>query len=210
MWYNDVMDKIGLYGLLFPSGKWYWGEGVYNQRCKSYKYLTCHNQKKLLNALKCYGFESTKRVFYPMPKEMAVVLEPLYIEFYDSRRNGYNSTDGGDTNWTHSEETKAKLRKSGMYGKKHSDETRAKMRKTHLGMKQTPEAIEKARMAHIGRKCSLETKNKISIANKGKKAWNKGKKAWNKGYSHSDETREKIRMTAKKRWAKYRGENHGG
>ena len=203
--------KTGLYGLLFPSGKWYWGEGIYEQRCYSYKGLHCKKQKKLYNALEYYGFDSTKRVFYPMPKEMAVALEPLYIEFYDSYKNGYNGTEGGGndmTGYKHNNESKLKMSKS-LKGKKHSDDTKKKMSLAAKGKVVSDETREKLRQANLGKKLSDDTKNKIRLAHKGRKHTDESKanmsksKLGNKnslGYKPTEETKRKRGLAIKEGW----------
>lgn len=69
------------------------------------------------------------------------------------------------------------------------------------------EVIEKNRLAHLGKPSgrkgvkglplTKEIKIKISSALKGRIPWNKGRKgsvAWNKGITHTDETRQKMKI----------------
>lgn len=90
------------------------------------------------------------------------------------------------TGWKHSEETKAKMRISGI-GKNKGKQNR-------LGTKATPETIEKMRQARLGKKQSPETLRKKSEFMKGKPSIMKGK-------HHSEEAKQKISENSKKHWA---------
>jgi len=83
-------------------------------------------------------------------KELLDIAEKMYIEQYDSFKNGYNMTKGGE----------------GRSGYKCSEETRAKLRAANTGKVSGMK----------GKKASKETRAKQSVAAKGQKSWNKGKK----------------------------------
>lgn len=86
-------------------------------------------------------------------------MEKYYIKEYDSYRNGYNMTLGGDGHKSpHSEETKNKIRgNKNFLGKKHSPETIERIRAANIGNKHG-----------VGRIFSDEIKKKISESEKGK------------------------------------------
>ena len=58
-----------------------------------------------------YGWDNIDKKFYEFPKAIAVQLEPMLIRFYDSYRNGYNATKGGESGFTgeHSFDTKKRI-----------------------------------------------------------------------------------------------------
>jgi hypothetical protein len=87
-------------------------------------------------------------------------MERRYIKKYDSFKNGYNSTKGGDDNPMKYKENSIKVsgKKHPMYGKTHSDESKAKMSAARRG-KNNP---------LYGKHHSKKTKEKISQANIGK------------------------------------------
>ena len=93
--------------------------------------------------------------------------ERFYIWLYDTiAPNGYNLTDGGESGFKMSEESKQKLSEA-KKGKKHSEETKQKMREA--------------------KKCGIseEHKQKMSEARKGEKNPMLGKKL-------SEETKQKM------------------
>lgn len=133
--------------------------------------------------------------------------EVYWISFYDSTNleKGYNLTSGGNS-YTHSEETKQKLREINT-GKKLSPEHAEKLRNNNKGKKWTKEHRENFSLATKGKKrkpMSEDTKKKISNANKGKRysekqraemtGKNKGNTVW-KGRKHTPETIEKMRAS---------------
>lgn len=103
-------------------------------------------------------------------REEAGRVEACLIAAFDTYRNGYNSTTGGDKGWTLSEE-------------------RRKQQSVRLrGRKLTPEHRAAISAGNKGRRCSTETKAKISCANRGRKLG----PSWNKGTPCSAATRRKI------------------
>ena len=124
--------------------------------------------------------------------------EMYYIKELNTKTpNGYNMTDGGDSSYERSDETRKKI-SDALRGKKLSPEHIAKhaaalrgrkrpaevvakvaaakrgkhypkMSAAHRGMKQSPEHIEKRVAKLRGRKRPEETKEKISATMRGKK-----------------------------------------
>jgi group I intron endonuclease len=96
---------------------------------------------------------------------------------------------------TFSEEHKKKLSKSNT-GKKHSEETKQKISKSKSGVKRKSPFSEETRLklskSNTGKKHSEETKKKLSIIFK-------GKSSPLKGTSMSEETKQKMSESAKKR-----------
>lgn len=129
-----------------------------------------HSHKKassrcvhLRNAIALYGESSFVRSVLThglTSQEDLNAAETYWIEYFDSRKNGYN-IKGGGSNGKHSEKTIAKMSAAGM-GKSPSAETRMKQRMAKLGKRHTPETIAKMKAAKAN--VSPETKAKISAA----------------------------------------------
>lgn len=137
----------------------------------------------ICKAIRKYGKNSftIKKINEASTLEELNLLEPFYIDAYNSLvPNGYNLRLGGNNSLHHSD-TKKKMSelKKGQpawnKGIEHPEETKKKISDAKKG-KPSPRK---------GIKLSDETKEKISKANKGKPGPTKGKKA-------SVETREKI------------------
>lgn len=126
------------------------------------------------------------------------LMEIYYIAKFDSFRNGYNSTTGGDGSNNHlvSEETRNKMREA-QTGKILTEQTKLKLKKSSMGRKHTEEAKSKISKARLGQKLSDETKEKISSYRKGKFC---GSDNPFFGKHHTEETKQKISQNnAKKR-----------
>lgn len=157
-------------------------------------------------AIKKYGWDSFEHVILPEVYETHEDLDKAEIEaikLYDSYKNGYNSTLGGNgsSGYAHKDSTKNKIsqalkgRPSPHKGKHMSEETKEKLRQAHTGKKLSEETIEKLRQAHIGKKLSEETKAKLRRAMTGIKrseetiekmrqaniGRHRGREPWNKG-----------------------------
>ena len=103
-------------------------------------------------------------------KQYLNTLEIGFIKMYDSYKNGYNLTEGGNggTGMKHSEETKRKI---GIASSKrrYSEETKNKHYEYQIGRRYSYETKKKMSDSHKGKKFSEETKLKMSISRKGKK-----------------------------------------
>ena len=194
------------------------GEGI--ERVYNYhKSLREHNRsynEHLLRSIEKYGFEAfevNKCLDYAFSLEELNIKEKVYIQLYNSLKNGYNETLGGDgtEGRPHSEETRQKISEANkgdnhpMYGKYHTEETKQKMSKIKKGENNpmhgnhhSEEAKQKIREGNKGKHLSNEAKQKISEAKKGEN---------NPMYGnhHSNEAKQKISEARK---GKYVGENH--
>lgn len=107
----------------------------------------------------------------------AKVAEIYYIDKFDSYKNGYNSTMGGDGIIGHhapspkkgkkniiSEESRKRMSEAGKNRAKISEETRDKMSKSRTGRKHSQETIEKLKY-----KASNRTKESLENINKSKR-----------------------------------------
>ena len=164
------------------------GEGI--ERVYNYhKSLREHNRsynEHLLRSIEKYGFkafEVIKYLDYAFSLEELNIKEKVYIQLYNSLKNGYNETLGGEgtEGRPHSEETRQKISEANkgdnhpMYGKYHTEETKQKMSKIKKGENNpmhgnhhSEEVKQKIREGNKGKYLSNEAKQKISEARKGK------------------------------------------
>ena len=188
-----------IYRYKSPSGKYYIGQTTDEKnRRRVFLNLNCrYGGSKIERARKKYrpeNFEYTvlMKVTGDDPEEVKQYLNTLesgFIKMYDSLKNGYNSSEGGDgtVGYHHSEDTKEHLRVVNI-GNKYS-----------LGHKRSNETKKKISKALKGIHRSEESKRKNSESHKGQTAWNKGLIGWTKKKKISDESREIYRLAAKKR-----------
>lgn len=181
-----------IYRYKSPSGKYYIGQTVVEeQRRGVFLNPNCrYGGAKIDNARKKYSpenFEYTVllKVSGDNLEEIKTYLNTLeigFIRMYDSYKNGYNSTEGGDSGCL-CEETKYKI-SSSLMGHKHKEETKRKMSESKKGKSHKPFSEEtkkkisdalKGNKICLGRKQREETKNKIGEANKGHTPFCKGK-----------------------------------
>jgi hypothetical protein len=92
-----------LYGHYQPkTDKWYIGvitkTNTTQKRWQNGKGYINNHQKKFENAILKYGWDSFEHIIFfdDLTDEEADRLEVEYIKKYDSFKNGYNSTEGGD------------------------------------------------------------------------------------------------------------------
>ncbi len=123
------------------------------------------------------------------PTDLCYKREQYWLDYYRSYEGefGYNSNRNaiGMRGMKHSEETKAKMRKSSRR-LKHTEETKKKISESKKGTVNSPEAIEKMRRSHTGKKTSEETKRKLSEIGKGRK--------------HKEESCKKMSEALKSNW----------
>jgi group I intron endonuclease len=127
------------------------------------------NNIKFYNALRKYGWDSFEwNVIYQSKdaKHCLSIMEPFFIREYNTFKNGYNSTIGGE----------------GVLGYTHNAERREKIRLNNIGRKQSQQTKElrSSIMRKIwetrDRTISSEQRSKISKGLMGNIPWNKGKK----------------------------------
>ena len=195
-----------------------------------------HNRsynEHLLRSIEKYGFEAfevNKCLDYAFSLEELNIKEKVYIQLYNSLKNGYNETLGGDgtEGRPHSEETRQKISEA-RKGKHHSEETRQKISEANKGdnhpmygkyhteeTKQKMSKIKKGENNPMhGNHHSEEAKQKIREGNKGKHLSNEAKQKISEakkgennpmyGNHHSNEAKQKISEARK---GKYVGKNH--
>lgn len=151
-------------GQTIKSIKLRWGEHIRSAKKGS--------RHKFHRAIRKYGVENftveevmwveapTKEIL----KKKLDYLEQHFIKKFDTKRNEYNSTDGGESKlgYITSEETKKKIRhaqlgeRGNRFGKRHSKETILKLKELNSG----------DRNPRFGKTVSEETRRKMSEAQK--------------------------------------------
>lgn len=118
-------------------------------------YTRSNQQKRFSSAIKKYGWDNiTHEILeYSLSYKDAQSKEKYYIKLYDSYKNGYNMTKGGEH--------------SARLGKKHSEETKEKIRLSRIGTTMPLETRKKIGEANKKRICSEFTRQKISNSQKG-------------------------------------------
>jgi len=165
---------IGIYRLLFPSGKSYIGQSMgLEARLKTYSAHHCKSQVALYNALSKYGFDNvTVEILYSCEKIthgkfMLNILEKHAIKKYNSLYpGGYNLTTGGDS-FTFSDATKEKQRISAKNKPPIKDSTRLKLSISNKNKVRSAESRRNISLGKMGYKCSEEHKRNMSKARLG-------------------------------------------
>lgn len=156
-----------VYSIKFPNNKRYIGITVRKPKNRLKEHLNLSKtdkKRKLYKAIRKYKEEN---MFFEIINEVEDIdrhalflklceLETHYIKYYDSFKNGYNCTLGGEGTVgmsgdlnpfygkKHSKETLKKLSELG-FKRKHTDETRKKISEAGKGRKHNPESIAKMR-----------------------------------------------------------------
>lgn len=155
------------------TGKAYIGISVnFTRRQKVHYKLSIEGTSttRFHNALRKYGWEDFVWEFLEQceNREMLCEREVYWISFYDTFKNGYNLTVGGDGNICPSEET-LKKQSISRKGRKFSDEWKKAISDGNKGKKKSEEHINSLKIARNKRPLySEETKQKMSKSSKGK------------------------------------------
>ena len=174
-----------------PTGKLYFGQTVMSIERRFGKHISKalrNPQCKLHRAIRKYGVENftvEEVMWVEAPTKQALkakldFLEIHFIQKFDTRRNGYNETDGGEGSLgiQLSNETKRKIseKNSGVnhycFGKHLNSETKKKISSKHKGKKLSEEHRRKLSENHAdfrkenhpnwGRKWNAEVRKKMS------------------------------------------------
>ena len=141
------------------SGKSYIGVSDNPERRKYHHKLNAFNpNSRMFNthfkrAIRKYGIDDFQTtILWQTPcKDTAYLAEVYFIALYDTYKNGYNETFGGD-------------KPPSNKGIPHTQETKDKISKAQLGKKLTQEHKDKISKGGMGRITSIKTKNKIRKA----------------------------------------------
>lgn len=217
-----------------PTGKLYFGQtsGTVAKRFKEHLQhsVTKCRKYKFHRAIRKYGEENftVEEVMWveaPTKKELKAKLDFLerhFIQRYDTKRSGYNSTDGGDgtiglqrsAEWRRKISEKLKGHPGALKGKHHSEESKRLMSENRKGKRLSEETKLKLSKAHKGKVLTEEWKDKIRKSTLGKNNPFYGKKHTEKsrqimaekklkakgfwlGKNRSEETKRKISESLK-------------
>lgn len=134
------------------NGKLYVGQ-TNNLRKRLREHSYASNDCSISKAIRKHGWSVfTSVLLEECQDEFANEREAQYITVYNSKKNGYNETDGG----------------KGLRGFAVSEETKAKQRAAKIGRKLSAEHSKKISESNLGRKVSPETRQRISSALLGK------------------------------------------
>lgn len=211
------------------NGKWYFGQTMRNIAIRFKDHLRHRGDYKFHRAIRKYGeenfsIEEVMHVEAPTKEELKAKLDFLekhFIQRYDTRRNGYNSTDGGEgILMPRTEEWKRKISISlmghpgALKGKHLSEESKRLMSERMKGKKLSEQAKLKISKANKGKHVFEEVKQRLKEMNSGENNpfYNKRhtdkakqimseKKIGSKGYwlgkKRSEETKRKISESLK-------------
>lgn len=139
----------------------------------------CHDNSYLQRSYNKYGFDNFEYlILYVYNEDDAKSLNDLEIEYisqYDTYKNGYNMTIGGEGTKGHkmSEEHKRNIgekNRINMLGKKHSEETKLKMSEAAKGHIKSKEHCENLSKSLTGVIRSDNTKQKLREIFQGSKS----------------------------------------
>jgi group I intron endonuclease len=138
------------------NGKSYIGFTGQSLRIRKYQHLRDSRFSECLfyHAIRKYGWETFEWEIICQSLDgnyLMTVMEPYFIEYYDSFKTGYNMTKGGDKGPSH-------------LGKKRTEETKQKMRFKALGRRHTDETKQRLRKHNLGKTYGKETKEKVGAA----------------------------------------------
>lgn len=209
-----------MYGIVYKAtnkinGKSYVGQTTktLEQRIYDHKYKVDHySNLHFHNALRKHNFNNFEWLVIEKCKDDLDLAEQWYIRKFDTYKNGYNMTFGGDFNPSLIPEIAKKISEAHK-GKKLSGEHKKKISVALTGENnpaKRSEVRKKISLSKIGDKNPArrkDIKQKISISTTGEKHWNWGKylsketkkkiSLKHKGKTLSEEHKEKLRKATK-------------
>lgn len=209
------------------SGKSYIGisKDIYRRWVQHKSWVnTGARRSAIYSAMQKYGIDAFSwQIIEECSKDDLEMREQHWIAVFDTFRNGYNLTAGGEYNKEVSEETRKRMSESHKgkkqtqeliekrvkrgsehfaYGKQRDVATKQKISQSLTGKKHSEETKAKQSKAHTGRKMSQESVEKSRIARTGMKFSEQAKKNLSeahKGNKHSEETKRKMSEAHKAR-----------
>jgi group I intron endonuclease len=205
----------GVYSLTFPNGKKYIGyscekKGVTrrwdNHKTDSFNINSDQYNSKKSRAIRKYGWENVIRrvLIISDNEEYCKNMEIALIDCLNTKRNGYNSTEGGDgcSGMKLSKLTRKRMRIS-KTGVKFTEEHKKNLSKALSGLEKSEK--EKERLRKLVSNMSIESRRKIGEASRNRIVTEETRNkisALHTGRKRSEETREKMRQS----WIKRRNQ----
>lgn len=187
------------------NGKSYIGVTVnFNRRMKEHQYR--HKEKttsKFYRAIRKYGWGNFQweTIYTSNDWDFTyTIMENYFIRIYDTYKNGYNMTFGGEgtlgNTYKHSQETKERLRKQHL-GKSQTKETKQKISKSlegnDRGRVNKGKSYEQLYGDDADRLKDLRRKNMIG------QQYNVGRIPWNKDKKYKIGSNDRLSILAKNR-----------
>jgi group I intron endonuclease len=201
------------------SGKSYIGisKDIHRRWVQHSSFVKTESRRNAIySAIKKYGeCQFTWQIIEECSQDILEERECHWISVFDTFRNGYNLTAGGEYNKVFSEATRKKMSDAHKgkkqskeliekrtvkgvnhftYGKPRPEETRRKISESLKGKKHSEQTKLKMSLSNSGRKLTEDAKKKISLKNKGKKRSDQAIKnisEAHKGIKQSQETKLK-------------------
>jgi group I intron endonuclease len=208
------------------SGKSYIGisKNIHRRWIQHKSWVNTKNRRSAIYAaMQKYGIDAFSwQVIEQCDADSLEIREQHWIAVFDTFRNGYNLTAGGEYNKEFSADTRKRMSEAQKgkkqsqetidkrtarganhwtYGKPRSEETKEKIRKSLSGRKQNPAVTAKISKSNTGKKMSPEAVEKSRIARTGMKFTEQAKKNLSeahKGIKPSEETKRKMSESRKK------------
>lgn len=231
--YQEHSRKAGIYKIVNThTGRVYIGQArEFKERWRghSYSLLRSKHQNRFLQAdfNKCreelghddfLEFHVVEVMENSTKEERNTREEELLTQWFDGGKQCYNLTDRAvSREGCPSKDPEETFRKLREINRKRMEDpaAREKMRLLHLGKPKSPEAIEKMREAKCGKVFTDEHKAKLSAAKLGRKQTPEhieNAARTRRGRKHgplSEETKQKLSLAAKQRWAERKESTNG-
>jgi len=155
--------------LTSPSGKQYIGLTT-NFKKRMRNHLRSNSNTKIYHAINKYGFDNFKKevLIEVADPNLLPQLEIFYIKIYNTYKNGYNMTLGGEGTFGQIPWNKGKKRKP------FSEEHKRKLSEATKGENNPMYGKHGKDNPNYGKPRSEETRRKWSESRKGNVPWNKG------------------------------------
>lgn len=208
------------------SGKSYIGisKNIHRRWIQHKSWVNTKNRRSAIYAaMQKYGIDAFSwQVIEQCDVDSLEDRERHWIAVFDTFKNGYNLTAGGEYNKEYSAETRKRMSEAQKgkkqsqetidkrtargenhyrFGKTVSEETREKIRKSLTGRKQDPAVTAKISKSNTGKKMSPEAVEKSRITRTGMKFTEQARKnisEAHKGNKPSEETKRKMSESRKK------------
>ena len=156
---------IGIYKITNPKGKVYIGQSInIHNRKKNYELFNCHQQPKIYNSLKKYGWEQhIFEVIEECSLEQLNEREMYWGRYYNVLGNNGLNLKLGNGRGSCSEETKQKMKKP------KSEQHKINLKKPKIWSKEGKERLIKSRTGNknkLGKKHTKEAKERIGYFTK--------------------------------------------